>query len=102
MLRDFMLKTNITTAAERQDRDFLIGPRNCYTPFVNPGRSSMAGHTSGPLPNGPSKIILMNGPTIWQWPDIKIFLEHASVAKMARPDARLPARPQNYKILATP
>jgi hypothetical protein len=42
----------------------LRGP--CYTPFVNPGRSSMAGHMAGPLPNGPTKIILTNGPTIWQ------------------------------------
>jgi hypothetical protein len=32
----------------------------------------------------------------------KIIFEHASVAKMATPDARLPARPQNRKIIATP
>jgi hypothetical protein len=69
----------------------------CYTPFINLGRSSMAGHMSGPLPKGRTKILLTNGPTIWQWTGIQKDLEHASVAKIARPDARLPAFPPAYK-----
>jgi hypothetical protein len=42
-------------------------------PLVNPGRSSMAGHLSGPFPNRPTKSILTYGPTIFQCPDIKYF-----------------------------
>jgi hypothetical protein len=43
---------------------YETAPTLCYTPFVNPGRSSMAGHMSGPLSNRPTKIVFTNGPTI--------------------------------------
>jgi hypothetical protein len=45
----------------------------CYTPFVNPGRSSMAGHTSGATLRCP-KIILCRAIAKWWGPFVNIIL----------------------------
>jgi hypothetical protein len=69
-------------------------PASCYGLFVKPAFHQWRDICPVHCP----KTIFTNGPHHLALARHKVIFEHASIAKLARPDAR----PQNRKILATP